>query len=142
MNPDFIIAAPCTSMVLPSSSSSPLNHCATSVFQFDKPYSSASFEATSDRQTPPPLPPKPNHLSEPLSDEGAHKPRAMIARHFSSHNALFPRRTSLSGLDRFRMGKSSIERHSHSTRSAEAEKAASKRIKHNPGAIMIGQDMD
>ncbi|XP_040007344.1 GRB2-associated-binding protein 3 isoform X2 [Xiphias gladius] len=101
-NPPF--SAPCISLPLPSSSSSPLYHCATSVFQFDKPYSSASFEATSDRQTPPPLPPKPNHLSEQLSDEGAHKPTAMSARHFSSHNALFPRRTSLSSLDHFRMG--------------------------------------
>ncbi|XP_070773838.1 GRB2-associated-binding protein 3 isoform X2 [Enoplosus armatus] len=101
-NPPF--SAPCTSMALPSSSSSPLCHSATSVFQFDKPYSSASLEATSDRQTPPPLPPKPNHLSEQLSDEGAHRPRAMIARHFSSHTALFPRRTSLSSLDHFRIG--------------------------------------
>ncbi|XP_071317334.1 GRB2-associated-binding protein 3 isoform X2 [Trachinotus anak] len=101
-NPPF--SAPCTSMALPSSSSSPLRHCPTSVFQFDKPYSSASFEATSDRQTPPPLPPKPNHLSEQLNDEGAHKPRAMSVRHFSSHSALFPRRTSLSSLDHFRMG--------------------------------------
>uniref|UniRef100_A0A3B4UNU8 GRB2 associated binding protein 3 n=1 Tax=Seriola dumerili TaxID=41447 RepID=A0A3B4UNU8_SERDU len=101
-NPPF--SAPCTSMALPSSSSSPLRHSATSVFQFDKPYSSASFEATNDRQTPPPLPPKPNHLSEQLSDEGAHKQRAMSVRHFSSHAALFPRRTSLSSLDHFRMG--------------------------------------
>lgn len=104
-NPPF--SAPCTSMPLPSSSSSPLCHSAASVFQFDKPYPSASFEATSDRQTPPPLPPKPNHLSEQLSDEAARKPRAMSVRHFPSHSALFPRRTSLSGLDHFRIGKSS-----------------------------------
>ncbi|XP_056252660.1 GRB2-associated-binding protein 3 isoform X3 [Seriola aureovittata] len=101
-NPPF--SAPCTSMALPSSSSSPLRHSAISVFQFDKPYSSASFEVTNDRQTPPPLPPKPNHLSEQLSDEGAHKQRAMSVRHFSSHAALFPRRTSMSSLDHFRMG--------------------------------------
>ncbi|CAJ1064251.1 GRB2-associated-binding protein 3 [Xyrichtys novacula] len=101
-NPPF--SAPCTSFALPSSSSSPLPHCATSVFQFDKLYSSASFEAASDTQTPPPLPPKPNHLSEQLSDEGANRLRAMTTRHFSSHGALFPRRTSLSSLDHFRIG--------------------------------------
>ncbi|XP_044079487.1 GRB2-associated-binding protein 3 isoform X2 [Siniperca chuatsi] len=101
-NPPF--SAPCTSMALPSSSSSPLRHCATSVFQFDKPYSSASLEATSDRQTPPPLPPKPNHLPEQPSYEEPHWPRAMIPRHFSSHTALCPRRTSLSSLDHFRIG--------------------------------------
>lgn len=98
-NPPF--SAPCTSMALPSSSSSPLRHCAASVFQFDKPYSS-SFEAMSDGQIPPPLPPKP---SQPLSDEGAHRLRPMSARHFPSHAALFPRRTSLSSLDHFRIGK-------------------------------------
>ncbi|XP_051257859.1 GRB2-associated-binding protein 3 isoform X2 [Dicentrarchus labrax] len=101
-NPPF--SAPCTSMALPSSSSSPLRHCAASVFQFDKPYSSASFDATSDRVTPPPLPPKPSHPSEQLSDEGLNRSRPMSARHFSSHGALFSRRTSLSSLDHFRMG--------------------------------------
>ncbi|XP_008298335.1 GRB2-associated-binding protein 3 isoform X2 [Stegastes partitus] len=101
-NPPF--SAPCIPIALPSSSSSPLRHCATSVFQFDKPYSSASFEATADKQTPPPLPPKPNHLSEQLSDEAAHRLRAMSTQHFSSSAALFPRRTSLSSLDHFRIG--------------------------------------
>ncbi|XP_059207899.1 GRB2-associated-binding protein 3 [Centropristis striata] len=101
-NPPF--SAPCSSLALPSSSSSPLRHCAASVFQFDQPYSSsASFEA-SDGLTPPPLPPKSNHLSEQLSDEGAHRPRPTSARHFSNHGALFLRRTSLSGLDHFRIG--------------------------------------
>ncbi|XP_034462974.1 GRB2-associated-binding protein 3 isoform X3 [Hippoglossus hippoglossus] len=101
-NPPF--SAPCISMALPSSSNSPLRHCAANVFQFDRPYSSPSLEATSDRQTPPPLPPKPNHVPEQLSDEGAHKPRAMSVRHFSRHAALFPRRTSLSSLDQLRFG--------------------------------------
>ncbi|XP_060911550.1 GRB2-associated-binding protein 3 isoform X2 [Labrus mixtus] len=101
-NPPF--SAPCTSLALPASSSSPLRHCATSVFQFDKLYSSASFEAMSDTQTPPPLPPKPNHLSEQLSDEGLNKPRGMSTQHFSSHSVLFPRRTSLSSLDHLRIG--------------------------------------
>ncbi|KAM6983493.1 LOW QUALITY PROTEIN: GRB2-associated-binding protein 3 [Tautogolabrus adspersus] len=101
-NPPF--SAPCPSLALPASSSSPLCHCATSVFQFDKPYSSASFEAMSDTQTPPPLPPKPNHLSEQLSDEGTNRPRGMSTQHFSSHGVLFPRRTSLSSLDHFRIG--------------------------------------
>ncbi|XP_029304845.1 GRB2-associated-binding protein 3 isoform X5 [Cottoperca gobio] len=100
-NPPF--SAPCTSMALPSSSSSPLRHCATSVFRFDKLYSSASFEATIDRQTPPPLPPKSNNLSEQLSDEGAHRLRTESALHFSNPAALCVRRTSLSSLDHFRI---------------------------------------
>ncbi|XP_060942062.1 GRB2-associated-binding protein 3 isoform X1 [Limanda limanda] len=97
-------SAPFISMALPSSSNSPLCHGAASVFQFDRPYPSPSLEATSDRHTPPPLPPKPNHVPEQLSDEGAQKPRAMSVRHFSKHAALFPRRTSLSSLDQLRFG--------------------------------------
>lgn len=120
-NPPF--SAPCTSMALPSSSSSPLRHCATSVFQFDKPYPSTPFEATSDRHTPPPLPPKPNQLSEQLSDEEAHRPKAVSARHFSSHAALIPRRTSLSSLDHFRVGMSSVGKQSHSMHNTKTEKA-------------------
>uniref|UniRef100_UPI003AAF022E GRB2-associated-binding protein 3 n=1 Tax=Centroberyx gerrardi TaxID=166262 RepID=UPI003AAF022E len=102
-NPPF--SAPCTPMALTSSSSSPLpRHCASSIFHFDKAYSSASFEATADSQTPPPLPPKPNHLSEQLSDEGAHTLRPMSAQQLSDHPELIPRRISLSGLDHFRIG--------------------------------------
>lgn len=86
-------------MVLPSSSSSPLHQCATSVFQFDKPFSPASFEERGERQTPPPLPPKPNHPSEQQKDgsDGSH--RTIITQTY-----LFPRRTSLSSLDRYRIG--------------------------------------
>lgn len=139
-NPPF--SAPCTSMALPSSSSSPLRHCAASVFQFDKPYSSASFEATSDRQTPPPLPPKPNHLSEQLSDEGAQRQRGMSTRHFSSQAALFPRRTSLSSLDHFRIGMSSVGKQSHSIHYTNTEKAGPNKMNDNPGAVMKGQHID
>ncbi|KAF3705886.1 GRB2-associated-binding protein 3 [Channa argus] len=100
-NPPF--SAPCTSIVLPSSSSSPLHHCGANVFQFDKPFSSTSFETMSDKQTPPPLPPKPNHLSEQLSEERVFK-RALSEQHFSSNAAIFSRRTSVSSLDHFRLG--------------------------------------
>lgn len=100
-------SAPCGSMALTPSSSSPLRHCATSVFQFDNPFSSTSLEATSEGQPPPPRPPKPNHPSEQQSDERAFRLRPLSAQHFSSHAALFPRRTSLSSLDHFRIGKSS-----------------------------------
>lgn len=96
-NPPF--SAPCSSMSLPCSSSSPLpRHCATSVFQFD------TFDAATERLTPPPLPPKPNHVPDHFSEDGRHRPRAMSARHFPSHCALFPRRTSVSSLDHFRPG--------------------------------------
>ncbi|XP_051902633.1 GRB2-associated-binding protein 3 isoform X1 [Hippocampus zosterae] len=92
------LSAPCSSLAPPSSS--PLHLCAMSVFRFDKPYSCASFESANDRQTPPPLPPKPNHLS----DEGVRRPRAMSARHFPKHVAMLSRRTSLSSLDHFTIG--------------------------------------
>ncbi|XP_034034646.1 LOW QUALITY PROTEIN: GRB2-associated-binding protein 3-like [Thalassophryne amazonica] len=96
-------SAPC--MPLPSSTSSPLpHHCASSVFQFDKPYSSASFEAAGDRQTPPPLPPKPNHLSEQLNEERAYSRKIMPAPPFSDPTAMISRRISFSGLEHFRTG--------------------------------------
>lgn len=102
-NPPF--SAPCTFSALPSSSSSPLQHCAVSVFQFDKPYSSALFEAAGDAQTPPPLPPKPSHLSELLNDSrGCQRSRTLCAQHFQASAHLFPRRTSLSSLDHLRTG--------------------------------------
>ncbi|XP_037323705.2 GRB2-associated-binding protein 3 isoform X2 [Pungitius pungitius] len=101
-NPPF--SAPCASVALPSSSSSPVGQGAQSIFRFDKPYSSASCEATSDRHTPPALPPKSNnHPSEQLSDDGAHRPRATGAQHFSNQPAVFLRRTSLTSLDHFRI---------------------------------------
>ncbi|XP_077596455.1 GRB2-associated-binding protein 3 isoform X2 [Stigmatopora nigra] len=98
------LSAPCGVSAAPSSSS-PLGRCATSVFQFDGPYSRASSEAAGDeRQTPPPLPPKPDHLS----DQGLGRPRAMSARHLPKHPILLSRRTSLSGLDRFTIGDADI----------------------------------
>ncbi|XP_030648918.1 GRB2-associated-binding protein 3 [Chanos chanos] len=56
------------------------------VFRFDRP-----FCATPDSLTPPPLPPKPTHLSDHHGDEGGRP-------------ALLPRRVSLSGLEHFRRG--------------------------------------
>lgn len=101
-------SAPCTSLAFPSSSSSPRLHCATSVFQFDKPLSSASIETTGNTQTPPPLPPKPGNPSDQQSVEGAFRLRPLSTQHFSSHSAFFPRRTSLSSLDSFRIGMQSL----------------------------------
>ncbi|XP_017291020.1 GRB2-associated-binding protein 3 [Kryptolebias marmoratus] len=98
-NPPF--SAPCTFSVLPSSSSSPLHPCAANVFQFDN--SSALFEAAGDAQTPPPLPPKPNHLAELLNDGRGQRSRTLCTQHFQASAPLFPRRTSLSSLDHFRM---------------------------------------
>lgn len=99
------LSHPPFSAPMPCSSSSPLpRHCAASVFRFDAPFDSAS-----DGMTPPPLPPKPSHAPpeqpQPTDKGGApHRPRAMSARHFSSHGALFSRRTSVSSLDHFRPG--------------------------------------
>ncbi|XP_029925674.1 GRB2-associated-binding protein 3 isoform X2 [Myripristis murdjan] len=99
------LSAPSTLMAVTSSSSPPLPpHCASSIFQFDKPYSSASFEATADRQTPPPLPPKPSHFSEQLNNEGAHRLQAMSAHQPFGHTLLIPSGISLSGLDRLGIG--------------------------------------
>ncbi|KAM4546312.1 GRB2-associated-binding protein 3 [Fundulus diaphanus] len=97
-------SAPCSFPVLPSSSSSPVHHCSANIFQFDKPFSPTPFEATGDTQTPPPLPPKPNHLSELLSNGGAHRSQTFNVQHFPISAPVFPRRTSLSGLDHFTMG--------------------------------------
>ncbi|XP_072302556.1 GRB2-associated-binding protein 3 [Eucyclogobius newberryi] len=93
-------SAPCPSMVLPCASSSPLRrHCATSVFQFD-----TTFDAVSERLTPPPLPPKPSNVPEQLTEKGSHRTPALSTRHPSSHCALVSRRTSVSSLDHFRPG--------------------------------------
>lgn len=109
LHPPF--SAPCTSLAFPASSSSPRLQCATSVFQFDKPPLSASFETTGGTLTPPPLPPKLCLPSEQQSVEGTCRLRPLSAQHFSSHNAFFPRRTSLSGLDHFRIGMQSLRWH-------------------------------
>ncbi|XP_024275973.1 GRB2-associated-binding protein 3-like isoform X1 [Oncorhynchus tshawytscha] len=87
-----------------SSSSSPRTLNRTpDIFQFDKPYSSAILEVTTDGLTPPPLPPKSIHLSEHLSDEGSHGPLDGVGQQLTGQPALIPRRISLSGLpDHFR----------------------------------------
>lgn len=105
--PNSPFSAPCSFSVLPSSSSSPLRPCVTDVFQFDRPFSCASFEAAGELQTPPPLPPKPCHLSEQQGDGGAPRSRSTSLQQFPGNIPLFSRRTSLSGLDHLRRGNSS-----------------------------------
>ncbi|XP_067113198.1 GRB2-associated-binding protein 3 isoform X2 [Osmerus mordax] len=79
-----------------SSSSSPPNlHRTPNVFQFDKLYSSHLSEVSVEGQTPPPLPPKPVHLSEAPADEGA---RGSLGATGGVPVPL-PRRISLSSLD-------------------------------------------
>uniref|UniRef100_A0A3P9IWG9 PH domain-containing protein n=1 Tax=Oryzias latipes TaxID=8090 RepID=A0A3P9IWG9_ORYLA len=102
--PSSPFSAPCSFSVLPSPTSSPLRPCITDVFQFDRPFSSTSFEAAGDLQTPPPLPPKPCHLLEQQSDGGAPRLRTTSLQQFPGNIPLFCRRTSLSSLDHLRMG--------------------------------------
>ncbi|XP_046876862.1 GRB2-associated-binding protein 3 [Hypomesus transpacificus] len=79
-----------------SSSSSPPNlHRTPDVFQFDKLYSSPLSEVSVEGQTPPPLPPKPVHLSEATADEGAGGSLGAAG----GLAAPLPRRISLSSLD-------------------------------------------
>ncbi|XP_077097368.1 GRB2-associated-binding protein 3 isoform X1 [Siphateles boraxobius] len=87
-------SAPCGPLSLSSSLSSCLSSPITlrrppDIFRFDRP-----FCVTSDPQTPPPLPPKPTHLSDHHSNEDAGRNQ--------TQPALLPRRTSLSGIDHFR----------------------------------------
>ncbi|KAA0716692.1 GRB2-associated-binding protein 3 GRB2-associated binder 3 [Triplophysa tibetana] len=91
-------SAPCGPLSFSVSSS--LSSCLSSpvslrrppdVFRFDRP-----FCITSDPQTPPPLPPKPTHLSDNhANDDTVRNP---------AQPALLPRRTSLSGIEHFRRG--------------------------------------
>nr|XP_055054801.1 GRB2-associated-binding protein 3 isoform X1 [Misgurnus anguillicaudatus] len=94
--PEPPFSAPCGPLSLSVSSS--LSSCLSSpvslrqpsdIFRFDRPFCVAS-----ESQTPPPLPPKPTHLSDhhPNDDTGRNQVQP----------ALLPRRTSLSGVDHFR----------------------------------------
>ncbi|CAM4544446.1 unnamed protein product [Leuciscus chuanchicus] len=87
-------SAPCGPLSLSSSLSSCLSSPISlrrppDIFRFDRP-----FCVTSDPQTPPPLPPKPTHLSDPHSNEDTGRNQ--------TQPVLLPRRTSLSGIDHFR----------------------------------------
>ncbi|KAF4112822.1 hypothetical protein G5714_005367 [Onychostoma macrolepis] len=87
-------SAPCGPLSLSSSLSSCLSSPISlrrppDIFRFDRP-----FYGTSDPQTPPPLPPKPTHLSDHHSNEDTSRNQMQPA--------LLPRRTSLSGIDHFK----------------------------------------
>ncbi|XP_057184631.1 GRB2-associated-binding protein 3 isoform X2 [Triplophysa rosa] len=91
-------SAPCGPLSFSVSSS--LSSCLSSpvslrrppdVFRFDRP-----FCITSDPQTPPPLPPKPTHLSDNHANDDTGRNQVQPA--------LLPRRTSLSGIEHFRRG--------------------------------------
>lgn len=93
-------SAPCGPLSFSVSSS--LSSCLSSpvslrrppdIFRFDRP-----FCITSEQQTPPPLPPKPTHLSDHHSSDDTGR--------IQVQPALLPRRTSLSGIDHFRRGES------------------------------------
>ncbi|ROI27680.1 GRB2-associated-binding protein 3 [Anabarilius grahami] len=89
-------SAPCGPLSLSSSLSSCLSSPISlrrppDIFRFDRP-----FCVTSDPQTPPPLPPKPTHLSDHPSNDDTGRNQ--------TQPALLPRRTSLSGIDHFRKG--------------------------------------
>lgn len=99
-------SAPCAPLSFSVSSS--LSSCLSSpvslrrppdIFRFDRP-----FCITSDPQTPPPLPPKPTHLSDNHSNDDTGRNQVQPA--------LLPRRPSLSGIDHFRRGE---RRHKHTS---------------------------
>ncbi|XP_051550638.1 GRB2-associated-binding protein 3-like [Myxocyprinus asiaticus] len=86
-------SAPCGPLSLSSSLSSCLSSPISlrqppDVFRFDRP-----FCVTSEPQTPPPLPPKPTHLSDPHSNDDTGRNQVQPV--------LNPRRTSLSGTEHF-----------------------------------------
>ncbi|XP_076843659.1 GRB2-associated-binding protein 3 isoform X2 [Brachyhypopomus gauderio] len=103
-DPSPFNAAPCTdpSPFSAPAGTLPLSACAYGVgevFRFDRP-----FCATPDSHTPPPLPPKPNHLSDHHSNDD------VCCNH--GQPGILPRRTSLSGLEHFRRGEfESSKRH-------------------------------
>ncbi|XP_072532721.1 GRB2-associated-binding protein 3 isoform X2 [Salminus brasiliensis] len=74
---------------LPLSSSTSFNSGHGDVFRFDRPFCSSP-----DTHTPPPLPPKPTHLSDHHNNDEAAR------NHWQP--SLLPRRTSVSGLEHFR----------------------------------------
>ncbi|XP_001337715.7 GRB2-associated-binding protein 3 isoform X1 [Danio rerio] len=88
-------SAPCgqlsVSSSLSSCLSSPISLRPPDIFRFDR-----LFCVASEPQTPPPLPPKPTHLSDQHSNEDTSRNQ--------SQPALLPRRTSLSAIDHFRRG--------------------------------------
>ncbi|KAL0994229.1 hypothetical protein UPYG_G00119540 [Umbra pygmaea] len=99
MTHDPPFSAPC-GPALSSSSPRTLHHI-PNIFQFDKPYSSVILDGLtppSDGLTPPPLPPKPIHLSEYFNDEGFHGSSVGAGHRLTGQPVHIPRRISLSGL--------------------------------------------
>ncbi|XP_066517554.1 GRB2-associated-binding protein 3 [Hoplias malabaricus] len=84
-----VVTDPSPSPFSSAPSCPPVFSTSGNVFRFDRPFCSSL-----DTYTPPPLPPKPTHLSDHHSNEDT--------IHNQGQNSILPRRTSVSGMEHFR----------------------------------------